>query len=66
MDEQQALIDEFLDAVWLSDRLSKNTIDSYRRDLLIWAHWLVTERHCDLLTADRECVQAFWPGRRGI
>jgi integrase/recombinase XerD len=59
LDEQLVLIDEFLDAVWLSDQLSKNTIDSYRRDLLIWAHWLIVERSCELLVADRECVQAF-------
>ncbi|AZN36996.1 site-specific tyrosine recombinase XerD [Iodobacter ciconiae] len=59
LDEQLVLIDEFLDAIWLSDQLSKNTTDGYRRDLLIWAHWLVAERNCNLLSADRECVQAF-------
>ena len=27
-------IDEFCDALWLEDGLSRNTLDSYRRDLL--------------------------------
>lgn len=53
------LIDEFLDAVWLGDGLSANTMQAYRRDLLIWAAWLKDARACDLFAADRECIQAF-------
>lgn len=54
-----ALIDEFLDAVWLGDGLSANTLASYRRDLLIWCGWLQAARNRGLLQADRECVQAY-------
>lgn len=54
-----ALIDEFLDGVWLGEQLARNTLESYRRDLLIWAAWLAAERHGDLWCANRECVQAF-------
>ena len=35
-----ALIDEFVDALWLADGLSKNTLASYRSDLALFAHWL--------------------------
>jgi integrase/recombinase XerD len=35
-----ALIDEFIDALWLADGLSKNTLASYRSDLALFAGWL--------------------------
>lgn len=35
-----ALIDEFADALWLADGLSKNTLSSYRADLKGFATWL--------------------------
>jgi integrase/recombinase XerD len=38
--EDAALIDEFCDAVWLEDGLSRNTLDAYRRDLRLFAEWL--------------------------
>jgi integrase/recombinase XerD len=34
------LIDEFCDALWLEDGLSKNTLDAYRRDLRLFSSWL--------------------------
>ncbi len=34
-----ALIDEFCDALWLEDGLSKNTLDAYRRDLRLFSVW---------------------------
>ena len=33
-------IDAFVDAVWLEDGLSKNTLEAYRRDLSLYAAWL--------------------------
>lgn len=30
-----SFVDEFCDTVWLEDGLSKNTLDAYRRDLLL-------------------------------
>jgi integrase/recombinase XerD len=35
-----ALIDEFVDALWLADGLAKNTLASYRSDLALFAAWL--------------------------
>jgi integrase/recombinase XerD len=34
------LLDEFSDALWLEDGLSRNTLDSYRRDLNKFSEWL--------------------------
>ena len=36
-------IDRFLDALWLEDGLSKNTLAAYRRDLTLLAQWLAAE-----------------------
>jgi integrase/recombinase XerD len=35
-----ALLDEFCDQLWLEDGLAKNTLESYRRDLALFADWL--------------------------
>ena len=35
-----ASIDRFIDALWIEDGLSKNTLEAYRRDLTLYAHWL--------------------------
>jgi integrase/recombinase XerD len=36
----QSSIDAFIDALWLEDGLSKNTLSAYRRDLSLYAGWL--------------------------
>lgn len=41
----QSSIDQFIDAMWLEDGLSKNTLEAYRRDLSMYAAWLGTEEH---------------------
>ena len=40
--QSQSSIDGFLDALWLEDGLSKNTLAAYRRDLSMYADWLGT------------------------
>lgn len=35
-----AAIDAFIDALWLEEGLSKNTLAAYRRDLQLYARWL--------------------------
>lgn len=35
-----ASIDAFIDALWLEEGLSKNTLSAYRRDLRLYAAWL--------------------------
>ncbi len=36
----QEAIDAFIDALWLEEGLSKNTLAAYRRDLTLYAQWL--------------------------
>jgi len=42
--DNAALIDEFCDSLWLEDGLSKNTLEAYRRDLRLFAHWLDSQQ----------------------
>jgi integrase/recombinase XerD len=37
-------IDTFIDAIWLEQGLSKNTLEAYRRDLTLYAAWLAQEQ----------------------
>lgn len=36
-------IDAFVDALWLEDGLSRNTLAAYRRDLTLYAQWLAAQ-----------------------
>jgi len=40
IEASQASIDRFIDAVWIEDGLSANTLAAYRRDLTLYAQWL--------------------------
>ena len=42
-------IDQFTDALWLSDGLARNTIDSYRRDVMQLHDWLVVQKRPSLI-----------------
>jgi len=53
MAADDGLLDEFCDALWLEDGLSRNTLESYRRDLRLFAVWLASERGKTLLKAER-------------
>ena len=53
MAADDGLLDEFCDALWLEDGLSRNTLESYRRDLRLFAVWLASERGKTLLNAER-------------
>ncbi len=53
MAADDGLLDEFCDALWLEDGLSRNTLESYRRDLRLFAVWLASERGKTLLYAER-------------
>ena len=62
MNERRAydpIIDQFTDHLFLSDGLSKNTIESYRRDLAQLDTWLVNGNHAALLTLDATYLQAY-------
>lgn len=53
------LLDEFSDALWLEDGLSRNTLESYRRDLDKFATWLQTQHGGGLLAATHADIQGF-------
>jgi integrase/recombinase XerD len=49
-----AVVDRFLDAVWIEDGLAANTLAAYRRDLSLYAAWLGSERAGTAIEASRE------------
>jgi len=49
-----AVVDRFLDAVWIEDGLAANTLAAYRRDLSLYAAWLAAERPATAIEASRE------------
>lgn len=53
------LLDEFCDALWLEDGLSRNTLESYRRDLQKFADWLQKQRGITLLETTHADLQGF-------
>jgi len=53
----QAVIDRFLDALWLEDGLARNTLAAYRRDLALFADWLAREEARELAHANATDVQ---------
>ena len=40
MEKDLALIEQFLDALWLEKNLAENTLSAYRRDLTLLVEWL--------------------------
>ena len=42
------LIDRFVDALWIEDGLARLTLEAYRRDLTLYAHWLADSSDRDL------------------
>jgi integrase/recombinase XerD len=53
------LLDAFCDTLWLEDGLSRNTLDSYRRDLRQFGAWLQKKHGKALLDADHGDLQAY-------
>ncbi len=53
------ILDEFCDSLWLEDGLSRNTLESYRRDLRKFSAWLAQERGGSLLQATHADIQGF-------
>ncbi len=49
--EMTAVIDQFLDALWIEDGLAANTLAAYRRDLVLFAAWLSGQGRPDLCVA---------------
>lgn len=56
---EDAVLDEFCDALWLEDGLSRNTLDGYRRDLTKFQLWLGKQHGRSLLTAGHGDLLAY-------
>ncbi len=53
------LLDEFFDTLWLEDGLSRNTLDSYRRDLTKYATWLEGQHGLTILQTTHGDIQGY-------
>ncbi|MBI1422927.1 MAG: site-specific tyrosine recombinase XerD [Gammaproteobacteria bacterium] len=58
MTDSAALIERFLDALWMERGLSDNTLAAYRNDLTQFAAWL-TKTHIDILSIERHQVAQY-------
>lgn len=56
--QESALIEQFLDALWLERNLAENTLASYRLDLQALSTWL-NHQNTSLLQAQALDLQAF-------
>ncbi|HEX7645358.1 MAG TPA: site-specific tyrosine recombinase XerD [Burkholderiaceae bacterium] len=61
--DSQALIDEFCDTLWLEDGLAKNTLDAYRRDMSLFAHWLHGDSGKALLAVEADDLNRYFSAR---
>ena len=57
--ENQAFLDDFIDALWLEDGLSKNTLESYRLDLTLFGLWLKQASLNHVIQADIQSYLAY-------
>lgn len=56
------LIDAFIDALWLEEGLSRNTLSAYRRDLALYASWLSVQGR-DLPASQEADLSAYFAAR---
>ena len=57
MEKDLALIEQFLDALWLEKNLAENTLSAYRRDLTMLVEWLA-HRELTLESVQHDDLQA--------
>jgi len=64
--DSQAAIDRFVDAVWLEDGLSANSLAAYRRDLAALADWLSQSSGISLNAVQELHLQAYFAARHSL
>jgi integrase/recombinase XerD len=62
----QALLDEFCDALWLEDGLARNTLDGYRGDLRHFADWLEEKQGKALPAAEHGDIALYLSHRLSV
>ena len=58
-------VDAFIDALWLEEGLSKNTLLAYRRDLILLAQWLA-QRSLRLSAVTEVDLQSYFADRHAV
>ena len=61
----QTSLDRFVEALWLEDGLSANTLAAYRQDLTLLASWLFLTHRLALDEAQEHHLQAYFAERHG-
>ncbi|MDE2417351.1 MAG: site-specific tyrosine recombinase XerD [Burkholderiales bacterium] len=61
----QQAIDTFIDALWLEEGLSTNTLSAYRRDLSLYAAWLAGQMRAINDTREHD-LQAYFAARHAV
>jgi integrase/recombinase XerD len=56
---EERLFDEFCDALWLEDGLARNTLASYRSDLLKFTQWLRDKNSKSLLDSRQQDIEEY-------
>lgn len=56
-------IDEFCDTLWLEDGLSKNSLEAYRRDMVLFAYWLQKNSDRHLYAVQTDDVHSYFAAR---
>ena len=66
--QSQSAIDAFIDALWLEDGLSRNTLAAYRRDLSLYAAWLNAKEQQQrrLDDSDEDAIRAYFAFRHAV
>ncbi|WP_029523931.1 site-specific tyrosine recombinase XerD [Polaromonas glacialis] len=66
--QSQSAIDAFIDALWLEDGLSHNTLAAYRRDLSLYAVWLNAgeQQQRRLDDSDEDAIKAYFAFRHAV
>ena len=65
-ENNQAAIKRFVDAVWLEDGLSANTLAAYQRDLTALAQWLQQNAAIALDAVQESHLQAYFAARHSL
>jgi integrase/recombinase XerD len=58
-----AAIDAFIDALWLEEGLSKNTLAAYRRDLTLYGAWLAQQGGRAIASTSEADLNAYFAAR---
>ena len=58
-------IDDFIDALWLEEGLSKNTLTAYRRDLTLFFQWM-SQKKLDISETTEAEINGYFAEKHGI